>query len=203
VTVATLASSWPQDVGDTCGNVFGQSLRAVDPSIPLDANVLEIGCAEFDWLTVAKQAWPDMTLTGIDQREPKPGYDRSGSLRMQRDVLDYCFPRQSFDWIVAISTIEHIGLGHYGDPVDPDGDTHAMECAYHWLKPGGWMYLDVPFADTYRVFGTKCRIYDTKAIISRLCGGPWELRRCDDFPEPRTDLPFNYAAIWLRKPPNA
>jgi SAM-dependent methyltransferase len=200
VTVATLASSWPQDVGDTCGNVFGQSLRAVDPSIPLDANVLEIGCAEFDWLTVAKQAWPDMTLTGIDQREPKPGYDRSGSLRMQRDVLDYCFPRQSFDWIVAISTIEHIGLGHYGDPVDPDGDTKAMQRAWEWLKPGGWMYFDVPFADSYSVFGTKCRIYDTPAILKRLLTGPWELRRMDDFPEPRTDLPFNYAAIWVRKP---
>jgi hypothetical protein len=198
---ATLASTWPLDVGDTCGNVFGQSLRAVDPSIPLDGNVLEIGCAEFDWLTVAKQAWPDMTLTGIDWREPKPGYDRAGNLRMQRDVLDYCFPSKSFDWIVAVSTIEHIGLGHYGDPGDPNGDTHAMELAWHWLKPGGWMYLDVPFADSYSVFGTKCRIYDTPAILSRLLTGPWELRRMDDFPEPRTDLPFNYAAIWVRKPP--
>jgi SAM-dependent methyltransferase len=201
VTVATLASSWPQDVGDTCGNVFGQSLRAVDPSIPLDANVLEIGCAEFDWLSRAAGAWQDMHMTGIDWRSESITYPGLEFRCIKGDVLLYDFTPASFDWIVAISTIEHIGLGHYGDPVDPEGDTKAMQRAWEWLKPGGWMYLDVPFADTYRVLGTKCRIYDTKAIVSRLCAGPWELRRCDDFPEPRTDLPFNYAAIWLRKPP--
>jgi SAM-dependent methyltransferase len=201
VKVATLASSWPQDVGDTCGNVFGQSLRAVDPSIPLDANVLEIGCAEFDWLSVAHKAWPGMALLGIDWRHDKQPTGKCGFWRFHGNALTMDLPPEEFDWIVAVSSIEHIGLGHYGDPVDPEGDTKAMQRAWEWLKPGGWMYLDVPFADTYRVLGTKCRIYDTKAIVSRLCAGPWELRRCDDFPEPRTDLPFNYAAIWLRKPP--
>jgi hypothetical protein len=203
VLATSLASTWPLDVGDHCGNVFGQSLRAVDPTIPLDGNVLEIGCAEFDWLTVAHKAWPEMNKMGIDYRP----CERKSAPRMQGNVLTYdgFAPHMGtdagyFDWIVSISTIEHIGLGHYGDPIDPDGDTKAMQRAWEWLKPGGWMYFDVPFADSYSVFGTKCRIYDTPAILKRLLTGPWELRRMDDFPEPRTDLPLNYAAIWVRKP---
>lgn len=68
----SLAAAWPDDVRDTCGNVFGQSLRAFAPPIPVDARVLEIGCAEFDWLQHATSAWPAMTFTGIDWRPSTP-----------------------------------------------------------------------------------------------------------------------------------
>lgn len=173
--------SWPADVGDLCGNVFGMALRAAQPDIPPTATVLEVGCAEFDWLSKAAKAWPQMTLTGIDWRAIKsPPPERV--TRLQGDVMALHLQSESLDWVVGISSIEHIGLGHYKqDPVDPDGDSKTMALAYQWLKPGGWMYLDVPWnsgADAYHVHRASHRVYDDATVTSRLLLGlNWSVKQ--------------------------
>ena len=108
---------------------------------------------------------PDLAITGIDWREvSRP------AVVVRGDVLAHDFPESSFDAVVGISSIEHVGLGHYqGDPLDADGDRHCMERVVRWLKPGGWVYLDVPFnPEGYRVSGTAHREYDLAALTSRL-----------------------------------
>jgi SAM-dependent methyltransferase len=199
LVTGTIADAWPQDCGDVCGNVFGESLRAMRPPIKPDANVLEIGCAEFDWLSLAGKAWPEMVFTGIDWRARNDFVN--WTTRIHGDVLTEHFEPNSFDWIVAISTIEHIGLGHYQrDPLDTDGDTKAMARAFEWLKPGGWMYLDVPYGDKYEVRGTKCRVYDWPAILKRLMTGAWIPEQATSHADPEGR--YGYFAMWLRKPPN-
>ena len=37
-----------------------------------------------------------------------------------------------------------------------------------WLKPGGWVYADVPNGPAYRVEGTSHRVYDDAAWRTRL-----------------------------------
>ena len=126
------------------------------------AAVLEIGCAEADWLGYFAQLRPDVRLTGIDWRPT--------TLGIRGDVLSYDFPAESFDAVVSISAIEHIGLGAYDhDPVDPDGDTHAVERAWGWLKPGARLYFDVPYRPVgpYSV-NTNFRAYDPEAFRHRL-----------------------------------
>lgn len=49
-----------------------------------------------------------------------------------------------FSAVVAYSSIEHDGLGRYGDPINPEGDFAAMAEFWRWLKPGGVLYLAVP-----------------------------------------------------------
>lgn len=176
-TLADIASAWPADVRDTCGNVFGNSLRAYNPPIPANAKVLEIGCAEFDALRHATAAWPQMSFTGIDWRRSQPKVD-DGAVRIQGDVMRTVFPGSAFDWIFSISAIEHVGLGHYNaDPKHPDGDRIAMQQAFRWLKPGGLFYFDVPWnlgEDAYQVVGTSHRVYDDATVKSRLLQGmPW------------------------------
>uniref|UniRef100_A0AC35GW47 Methyltransferase type 11 domain-containing protein n=1 Tax=Panagrolaimus sp. PS1159 TaxID=55785 RepID=A0AC35GW47_9BILA len=46
-----------------------------------------------------------------------------------------------FDFIVAFSSIEHSGLGRYGDPIDPIGDIREMNKIHCMLKPNGLLYL--------------------------------------------------------------
>lgn len=166
--------AWPADVKDTCGNVFGLSLRHARPDLKSDARVLEIGCAEFNWLAPASKAWPEMLFTGIDWRACKwPPTPRV--TRIEGDVMAADFAPESFEWIVGVSSIEHIGLGHYkADPQHAQGDSVTMANAFRWLAPGGWMYLDVPWNagfEAYHVHGHSHRVYDDATIQSRLLQG--------------------------------
>ena len=155
-----------------CGDFFETMLRAFPAPIPLDANVLEVGCAEFDWLAAARASWPAMRLTGIDARGQAP---RPGVTIVAGDAMDpQQFAPNSLDWVVSVSAIEHVGLGHYGDPVRADGDSVVMANLHAWLKPGGWVAFDVPYQpgpDGYRVDGTRTRIYDDLTITTRLHQG--------------------------------
>lgn len=148
---------------------------------PSSAHVLEIGCAEADWQTPMLAARPDLHLTGIDWRE----VERPGTV-IQGDVLTHDFPEASFDAVVGVSSIEHVGLGHYNsDPLDVDGDRHCMERVARWLKPGGWVYADVPWGDQYAVVGTSHREYDDVALADRLVVPGLRVRRCWWFSEHR------------------
>lgn len=164
---------WRESEPDECGAVFGASVQHSGMVWPEDARVLEIGSAEYSWIRIARTHWPTLQLTGIDWRG---GQDAPGASIVTGDVLVHEFPSQSFDVVVAISTIEHIGLGHYankqkqGDPKDPNGDIKALGRAWRWLRPGGLLYFDVPWnaGESYGVIGTKFRVYDAAQHEARL-----------------------------------
>jgi len=67
-------------------------------------------------------------------------------------------PRK-FDVILSISSIEHDGLGRYGDPINPNGDLEFMKKAKTLLKKGGHMILAVPVGrdalvwNAHRIYG--------------------------------------------------
>lgn len=214
MTVGTpsVVGAWPQQVGDSCGQFFGTAMRAAQPDLKPDARVLEIGCCEYDWLKTALVTWPEMTFTGIDWRRYKRA---SEATVIQGDVMRQEFAPGSFDWIVSISTIEHIGLGHYEkDPVQVAGDAAALDRCWEWLAPGGWLYFDVPYnPGRYQVVGTSHRIYDDAAIESRLRHEhPWRehwrgVAGKDDThtlvaspTERRGGEDFYYIGLWWQKP---
>ena len=143
---------------------------------PDNGRILEVGCCEEDWLLIAAAMWPECHFVGIDTRATASFTNRQHGLAIQRLCANAMhrgtFADESFDGIVSLSAIEHMGLGHYGDPVDPEGDTKAIENCLHWLKPGGWLYFDVPYnPDGYRQEGTEFRCYNDAAYEARLlCG---------------------------------
>ena len=49
-----------------------------------------------------------------------------------------------FDAVVTVSSLEHSGLGRYGDPVNPWADLIAMARSWCITKPGGKMFIGVP-----------------------------------------------------------
>jgi SAM-dependent methyltransferase len=111
-----------------------------------------------------------MTFTGLDWRKYKR---QVRATVLQGDVMVQAFAPDSFDWIVSISALEHVGLGHYaGDPKHADGDVIALAKCWEWLSPGGWLYFDVPYNPArYQVVGSSHRIYDAAAIAARLHQG--------------------------------
>ncbi len=67
---------------------------------------------------------------------------------------------KKFDIVLTISSIEHDGLGRYGDPLNPSGDLEFMTLAKEvLLKPNGRMILSTPIGqdvltwNCHRVYG--------------------------------------------------
>jgi hypothetical protein len=64
-----------------------------------------------------------------------------------------------YDSTITISSLEHSGLGRYGDPLDPDGDLKAMKVLLDRTKVGGLCFLAVPMGkdqilwNAHRVYG--------------------------------------------------
>ena len=120
-----------------------------------------------------KAARPDLSIIGIDWRGTlRP----AAQLVLKGDVLRQDFGVASFDAIVLVSALEHIGLGHYdADPLYEHGDFACVSRAKQWLKPGGLLYFDVPWNPDpgFEVMGTECRVYDDLSLRDRLRGDQW------------------------------
>jgi hypothetical protein len=52
--------------------------------------------------------------------------------------------RQIFDSVWSYSSLEHDGLGRYGDPLNAYGDLQTMTKISCILKPGGLLFLSIP-----------------------------------------------------------
>jgi len=75
----------------------------------------------------------------------------------------------NFDACFSISSVEHDGLGRYGDPLDPDGDLKAMENLKNFLKDDALVYFAVPVGLDKVVFNVH-RVYGEKRLPKILKG---------------------------------
>tara|TARA_B100001250_G_C19757744_1_gene770960 strand:+ start:22 stop:984 length:963 start_codon:yes stop_codon:yes gene_type:complete len=73
--------------------------------------------------------------------------------------LDFVETDNKYDMIITFSSIEHSGLGRYGDILDPSADFKTMENIYSKLKSDGLLFLGVPIGkdvlvwNMHRVYG--------------------------------------------------
>jgi len=74
------------------------------------------------------------------------------------DITEGPFPENFFDVIIAISTLEHLGIGAFEDPLIKDGDLLAMEQMHRMLRVNGEVLLTGPFSS--RPILTWHRFYD-------------------------------------------
>ena len=49
-----------------------------------------------------------------------------------------------FDVVFSYSSLEHSGLGRYGDPLAPYGDAEAVAQMWCAVRPGGLFFLALP-----------------------------------------------------------
>lgn len=82
------------------------------------------------------------------------------------------------DFAFSFSSIEHDGLGRYGDPIDPYADFETLARIRCLLKPGGILFLGVPVAPDTIAYNAH-RIYGKYRLALLLLG--WDL--IDMFPE--------------------
>ena len=60
------------------------------------------------------------------------------------DITRLPFADASIPSLSCLHVLEHVGLGRYGDPLDPQGSMKGGAELQRVLKPGGQLYLSVP-----------------------------------------------------------
>lgn len=129
-----------------------------------EGKVLDVGCG--GGFLAYELALRGYDTYAIDVRSPLVRHPRLKFY--QEDVRATFFPDGFFDRIIAASTIEHIGLGAYGDPRYDEGDFLAMAELKRILSTSGKMLITLPFA--IRSSTTWVRTYD-RARLRRLISG--------------------------------
>ncbi|WP_082878019.1 DUF268 domain-containing protein [Methylobacillus sp. MM3] len=80
------------------------------------------------------------------------------------NVTNLDWPANSVESLSCMHVLEHIGLGRYGDSIDPDGDLKAIRELVRVLKPGGNLLIAVPVGQPRICFNAH-RIYDCDEFI--------------------------------------
>lgn len=76
-------------------------------------------------------------------------------------------PDNSIETLSAICSLEHFGLGRYGDPIDFDGWKKAIRAIKRKLAVGGTFYMSVPVGDE-RVRFHAYRIFHPRTIVDEM-----------------------------------
>jgi SAM-dependent methyltransferase len=100
------------------------------------------------------------SVYGIDVRDYQLYHPNFHFVR--DDIANTAFPNEYFDAVTAISTIEHVGLGHYKDPEYPRGDMKAVDEIHRVLRKKGKLIVSVPLGP--RAVQTWERIYDERSL---------------------------------------
>ena len=93
----------------------------------------------------------------------------SGLASKHADLTNLNFKTNSIESLSCMHTVEHIGLGRYGDPIDPEGDLKAISELTRVLAIGGNLLFVVPLGKPKIVFNAH-RIYSKDQVLSYFSG---------------------------------
>jgi SAM-dependent methyltransferase len=110
-------------------------------ALPPGSRVVDVGCSES--LISFELASTGFKVVGVDVRDYPLTHPNLQFLRA--DICNTGLQPSSFDAAVALSTVEHIGLGFYGDMQNESALDSAMNAILQLLRPGAVMLLTVPF----------------------------------------------------------
>lgn len=84
---------------------------------------------------------------------------------MEGTILALPFPDASLPSVSSICVVEHIGLGRYGDPLDPLGTQKALEELKRVVAPGGNLYVSLPVDDVDREYFNAHRMFTEETAL--------------------------------------
>lgn len=106
----------------------------------------------------------------VDFYDYRPAKLRLSQLNSHKgDLTALPFKGDALDSVSCMHTIEHIGLGRYGDLLDPDGDIKAVQELIRVTKKGGSILFVVPVGKPKIQFNAH-RIYSYEMIIKMFEG---------------------------------
>ena len=122
------------------------------------ARILEAGCGLGGWVYFLNQEgyW----TVGVDNNIKILGEsDRTHLKLCENDILQICFPSDTFDCYLSLGVVEHF----------PDGPGPALAEAYRVIKPGGYIFVSTPTTNLVRTLFNH-RVRDCRDLIYRALG---------------------------------
>jgi SAM-dependent methyltransferase len=115
--------------------------------------------AQINWITCLATVVPTVT---IDIRPLSMAFE--GLESRMGSILAMPFPDRSVASLSCLHVAEHIGLGRYGDPLDPLGTRKAVDELARVVAPGGRLYFGLPIGRP-QVFFNAHRVHDPRTIV--------------------------------------
>jgi len=81
------------------------------------------------------------------------------------DLLSLPFKNESIFSLSCMHTVEHVGLGRYGDQLDPEGDLKAIKELVRVLASNGSLLFVVPIGRKPKIMFNAHRIYSYEQIL--------------------------------------
>lgn len=113
----------------------------------------------------------------------------SGLETHKGDLMHLPFESKSVKSISCMHTIEHIGLGRYGDPIDPDGDKKAVNELKRVVAPGGSLLIVVPLGIP-RIEYNAHRIYSYDILTKLVLDNDFVLHEYAYIPQRTSEGPI-------------
>lgn len=130
--------------------------------VPPGAAVLDFGCSQSPLaLHLASLGY---RVTGVDLRAY--GFAHPNLKFIQGELLEAELRAGEFDAVVAVSAVEHTGLGAYGDARSGRADRRVVAEFGRLLRPGGRLLLTVPYGQ--RGETSWYRVYDRESLADLL-----------------------------------
>lgn len=130
------------------------ALRALNPPEHVDVG------SDLRWIAL-EQVWRRVVF--VDIRPPELELPQLTCLT--GSLLSLPFPNGSVASLSCLHVIEHVGLGRYGDPLDPEGDRQAATELIRVLAPGGQLLLATPVGQPQICFNSH-RVYAPEMILA-------------------------------------
>ncbi len=122
----------------------------------------------------------------VDFYDYRPANLSLSNLRsLAGDLLNLPFESNTVESLSCMHTIEHVGLGRYGDPVDYDGDIKAIQELKRVISPGGSLYFVVPLGSDNVICFNAHRIYSKAHVLNLF--DDMELKQFALIPEDEND----------------
>jgi SAM-dependent methyltransferase len=83
----------------------------------------------------------------------------------QGSILDLPFSDKSIESLSSLCVVEHIGLGRYGDSIDPNGTEKAIEEIKRVIRSDGNLYVSLPLDDENRTYFNAHRAFSEVYIL--------------------------------------
>jgi len=136
-------------------------------------SVLDVG--SYRIFVIGLAAYYKITALDVRLKEEKIKLDNETTIFSDAKKMN--LDSDSFDAVVSLCTLEHIGLGRYGDEFDLDGDKKAFSEMRRVLKPGGHLIFTTTITQAEPVIYFNIHKVYSYEMIESFCSG---LTRIDE-----------------------